>query len=169
MGHLGSQNVARLPSIYKGINLTEKHHPLNYIYKVYLTSKGRQLLYDYPIEPGKYKIDLIYSDVVGLIPVLGYNRSRYLVTFIYDYSKLIAVYLIKAKGNIIDSFIHFKKHYKRPDLGWVIKHLRNNNRGEYIISKFQKVLFKGGIRWEPTEPYTSQINGSAKRLGRTIY
>jgi hypothetical protein len=114
-------------------------------------------------------MDLIYSDIVGLIPVLGYNRSRYLVTFTYDYSKLIAVYLIKAKGDIIDSFIHFKKYYKRPDLGWVIKRLCNNNGGEYIISKFQKVLFKGGIRWELTELYTSQINRSVKRLGQTIY
>jgi hypothetical protein len=114
-------------------------------------------------------MDLIYSDIVGPIPVLGYNGSRYLVTFTYDYSKLIAVYLIKAKSDITDSFIYFKKYYKRLDLDWVIKCLCNNNRGEYIISKFQKVLFKGGIRWEPTEPYTSQINGSAKRLGRTIY
>ncbi|PMD52884.1 uncharacterized protein K444DRAFT_542245, partial [Hyaloscypha bicolor E] len=64
------------------------------------------------IKLGKYKIDLIYSDIIGLIPVLGYNRSRYLVTFIYNYSKLIAVYLIKAKGNITDSFIYFKKYYK---------------------------------------------------------
>jgi hypothetical protein len=91
-------------------------------------------------------MDLIYSDIVGLIPVLGYNRSRYLVTFIYNYSKLIVVYLIKAKGKVTDKFIHFKKYYKRPDLGWVIKYLYNNNRGEYIVSKFQKVFFKAGIR-----------------------
>jgi hypothetical protein len=62
-------------------------------------------------------MDLIYSDVVGLMPVLGYDRSRYLVTFTCDYSKLIAVYLIKAKGEVIDKFIHFKKHYEQPDLG----------------------------------------------------
>jgi hypothetical protein len=51
------------------------------------------------------------------MPILGYNRSRYLVTFTCDYSKLIAVYLIKAKGEVIDKFIHFKKHYERPNLG----------------------------------------------------
>jgi hypothetical protein len=62
-------------------------------------------------------MDLIYSDVVGLMPVLGYDGSRYLVTFTYDYSKLIAVYLIKAKGEVTDKFIHFKKHHEQPDLG----------------------------------------------------
>jgi hypothetical protein len=57
-------------------------------------------------------MDLIYSDIVGLILILGYNRSRYLVTFTCDYSKLIVVYLIKAKGEVIDKFIYFKKYYK---------------------------------------------------------
>jgi hypothetical protein len=114
-------------------------------------------------------MDLIYSDVVGPMPVLGYDGSRYLVTFTCDYSKLTAVYLIKAKGEVTDKFIHFKKHHERPDLGWVIKRLRDDNGGEYIVSKFQKVLFEAGIRWEPTEPYTSQMNGSAERLGQTIY
>jgi hypothetical protein len=79
---------------------------------VYLTSKGYRLLYNYLIELGKHKIDLIYSDIVGLIPVLGYDRSRYLVTFTCDYSKLIVVYLIKAKGEVINKFIYFKKYYK---------------------------------------------------------
>ena len=62
-------------------------------------------------------MDLIYLDVVGLMPVLGYNRSRYLVTFICDYSKLIVVYLIKAKGKVTDKFIYFKKHHEWLDLG----------------------------------------------------
>jgi hypothetical protein len=57
-------------------------------------------------------MDLIYLDIVGLIPVLGYNRSRYLVTFTYDYSKLIVVYLIKAKSEVTDKFIYFKKYYE---------------------------------------------------------
>jgi hypothetical protein len=101
----------------EGINLTEKYYPLDYVYEVCLTSKGRRLPYNHPIKPGKHKIDLIYSDVVGPMPVLGYDGSRYLVTFTCDYSKLIVVYLIKAKGEVTDKFIHFKKHYERPDLG----------------------------------------------------
>jgi hypothetical protein len=44
--------------------------------------------------------------------VKGYNKSYYLVTFTYNYFKLIIIYLIKVKGNIIDYFIYFKKYYK---------------------------------------------------------
>jgi hypothetical protein len=75
MGYLSSQNVARLLSICEGIDLTEKHHPLDYVCEVCLTSKGYRLPYNHLIEPGRYKMDLIYSDVVGPMPVLGYNRS----------------------------------------------------------------------------------------------
>ena len=99
-------------SIYKGINLTKKYYTLDYVCEVYLTSKGHRLLYNHLIELGKHKIDLIYLDVVGLIPVLGYNKSRYLVTFTCDYSKLIVVYLIKAKGEVIDKFIYFKRYHE---------------------------------------------------------
>ena len=79
--------------------------------------KGKRLLYNYLIKPRKYKIDLVYIDIIGLMPIKGYNESRYLVTFTYNLSKLTVVYLIKVKGDIIDYFIYFKKYYKRPDLG----------------------------------------------------
>jgi hypothetical protein len=57
-------------------------------------------------------MNLIYLDIVGPIPILDYDRSRYLVTFTCDYSKLIVVYLIKAKGEVTDKFIYFKKYYE---------------------------------------------------------
>ena len=61
--------------MYEGIDLTKKHHPLDYVYEVCLTSKGYRLPYNYLIELGKHKINLIYSDIVGLIPILGYDKS----------------------------------------------------------------------------------------------
>jgi transposase InsO family protein len=103
------------------------------------------------------------------MPVKGYDGSRSLVTFTCDFSKLTAVYLIKAKDDVTDCFIHFKKHHEWPELGWVIKRLRDDNGGEYIAGKLQKALFEGGIKWEPTGPYSSQMNGPAERLGQTIY
>jgi hypothetical protein len=78
------------------------------------------------------------------MPVKGYDGSRYLATFTCDFTKLTSVYLIKAKGEVADCFIHFKKHHKRPDLGWVIKRLRDDNGGEYVSGKLQKALFDGG-------------------------
>jgi hypothetical protein len=103
------------------------------------------------------------------MPVKGYDGSRYLVTFTCDRSKLTKVYLIKTKGEVYDCFIHFKKHFERPDLGWTIKRLHDDGGGEYISNKLRIFLFKNGINLELTEPYSSQMNGPAERLGQTLY
>jgi hypothetical protein len=51
------------------------------------------------------------------MPIKGYNSSRYFITFIYDWSRLSKVYVIKSRGEIFDCLMYFKKHYKRLDLG----------------------------------------------------
>jgi hypothetical protein len=141
--------------MYKGIDLSKRHYLDNYVCELYLTTKGKQRPHDYSIKPGKHNLDLVYSDVVGLILVKGYNSSRYLVTFMCDRSKLMKVYFIKTKGKVYDCFLYFKKHYKRPDLGWTIKRLYNNGGGEYISNKLKAFLFKNSINLELIELYTS--------------
>jgi hypothetical protein len=101
----------------EGIDFNEKHYPDSYVYEPCILSKGKRKPYDHLIEPGKHNLELIYSDILGPILIKGYDSSRYIFTFTCDRSKLIKVYLIKTKGEIYDCFIHFKKHYKRPDLG----------------------------------------------------
>jgi Reverse transcriptase (RNA-dependent DNA polymerase) len=169
MGHLGQQNIGKLPSMCEGIDFNQKHHPDNCVCEPCLTTKGKRRPHNHPIEPGKHNLDLVYSDVVGPMPVKGYDGSRYLVTFTCDRSKLTKVYLIKTKGEVYDCFLHFKKHFERPDLGWTIKRLHDDGGGEYISNKLKIFLFKNGINLELTEPYSSQMNGPAERLGQTLY
>jgi len=114
-------------------------------------------------------MELIHSDVVGPIPVKGFDGSKYFVTFECDKTKLAAVYCMKSKGEVTDCFIHFKKHFERVDLGWTIKRLHDDNGGEYIAGRLQRFIFQEGILWEATEPYTPQMNGPSERLGQTIW
>jgi hypothetical protein len=58
----------------KGINFNKKH-PDSCVYKPCLTIKGKRKPYNYSIKPGKYNLDLVYSDIIGLILVKGYNVS----------------------------------------------------------------------------------------------
>jgi hypothetical protein len=96
----------------KGIDLSERHHPDNCVCKPCLAIKGKRRPYNHPIEPGKYNLELVYLDVVGPMPVKGYDGSRYLVTFTCDWSKLTKVYLIKTKGEVYNCFLYFKKHFE---------------------------------------------------------
>jgi Reverse transcriptase (RNA-dependent DNA polymerase) len=169
MGHVGQQNVEKLPSMCEGVDLNERHHPDSCVCEPCILSKGKRKPHDHPIEPGKHNLELIYSDMLGPMPVKGYDGSRYILTFTCDRSKLTKVYIIKTKGEIYDCFIHFKKRYERPDLGWVIKRLHDDNAREYISEKLKNYLFKNGIDLELTEVYSSQMNGPAERLGQTLY
>jgi hypothetical protein len=169
MGHIGQQNLEKLLSMCKGINLNEKHHPNSCVCEPCILLKGKRKPHDHPIELGKHNLELIYSDMLGPMPVKGYDGSRYILTFTCDCSKLTKVYIIKTKGEIYDCFIHFKRHYERPDLGWAIKRLHDDNAREYISEKLKNYLFKNGIELELTEVYSSQMNGPAERLGQTLY
>jgi len=169
MGHISQQNIEKLPSIYEGIDFNKKHYLNNCVCKVCILSKGKRKPHDHLIKPGKHNLELIYSDILGPILVKDYNGSRYILTFTCDRSKLIKVYLIKTKGEIYDCFIHFKKHYKRPDLGWVIKRLYDDNTREYISEKLTNYLFKNSINLELIEVYSSQMNSPAERLSQTLY
>jgi hypothetical protein len=139
----------------KGINFNKKYYSNSCVCELCILLKGKWKPYDYPIKPGKHNLKLVYLDIVGLILVKGYNSSRYLVTFTCDRSKLTKVYLIKTKGEVYNCFIYFKKHFKWPNLGWVIKRLYNNRGGEYISNKLKAFLFKNSIDLELIEPYTS--------------
>jgi hypothetical protein len=100
----------------EGIDLNKKYYPNSCVCEPCILLKGKRKPHNYPIEPGKHNLELIYSDMLGPMPVKGYDGSRYILTFTCDRSKLTKVYLIKTKGEVYDCFIHFKRHYERPDL-----------------------------------------------------
>jgi hypothetical protein len=164
MGHLGAQGLDKLP-----IDFTERPKDGLCICDVCITQKGKRKPHNHSIEPGKHPMELVYSDVVGPIPIKGFDGSRFFVTFMCDKTKLARVYVIKSKGEVTDCFIHFKRHFERSDKGWLIKRLRDDNGGEYVAGKLHKVLKENGIDWEPTEPYSPEMNGPSERLGQTIW
>jgi hypothetical protein len=148
----------------KGINLNEKHYSNNCVYKPYILLKGKRKPYDYLIKPSKHNLELIYSNMLGPILVKDYNGSWYILTFIYNRSKLIKVYLIKTKEEVYNCFIYFKRHYKQSNLKWVIKRLCDDNTREYILEKLINYLFKNSINLKLIKVYSSQINRPIKCL-----
>jgi hypothetical protein len=81
MGHLGAQNLERLLKMVHGVDFAENHKDGLCVCETCLSTTGKRRLHNHKIEPGRHKLELIHSDVVGLIPVKGFDGSRYLVTF----------------------------------------------------------------------------------------
>ena len=91
--------------------------------------------------------------------------SKYLVTFIDDYSRCCKVYCMRNK--VLEKFKQFEGTYTN-DCGQRIGTLRSDNGGEYFSKAFVDYLKVKGIRHESSVPYTPQQNGVAERKNQTL-
>ncbi|GBM13453.1 Retrovirus-related Pol polyprotein from transposon TNT 1-94 [Araneus ventricosus] len=91
------------------------------------------------------------------------SGERYVLTFVDDYSRFCEVRLIKKKSDIA---VEFKKFLKVND---TVKRIRCDNAKEYVSGELQKVARNAGVEIDPCPPYTSQLNGVAERMNRTLF
>lgn len=114
------------------------------------------------------KLDqIIHSDVCSFEAVSREGFSMW-VTFIKDYSKDIAVYPLKSKNQVFQSFKHFRAASQKRN-SCSISTLVSNNGGEYMGSLFQDHLWDVGIAHEPGSPRSPQLNGVAESANCTAW
>jgi transposase InsO family protein len=112
-------------------------------------------------------LDLIHSDVCGLIPVKSLGGSLYYVIFIDDYSRKNWLYLLKTKDEVFNKFQEFKAKIENLT-NKKIKTLRTNNGGEYTSKDFFSFCKSIGVRRELTVPHNPQQIGVAERKNISI-
>ncbi|GBN90595.1 Copia protein, partial [Araneus ventricosus] len=121
-----------------------------------------------PIGEGKRKMEsapmrMIHSDLCGPVEPATLSGECYVLTFVDDYSRFCEVRLIKKKSDIA---VEFKKFLKVND---TVKRIRCDNAKEYVSGELQKVAKNAGVEIDPCPPYTSQLNGVAERMNRTLF
>ena len=123
----------------------------------------------FPSNDSKSKriLDMIHSDMCGLMPTTSINGYVYYLTFVDDYSRKTWIYFVKGKDEVFNKFKEFKalveNLFKKK-----IKILRSDNGGEFIGREFKNLCKEAGIKRELTSPYIPQQNGVAKRKNRSI-
>ena len=103
-------------------------------YEHCVTSKQHRLKFSKSIARSKYILDLVRYDVWES-PDISMGGTKYMVTFINDYSRRCWVYLIKKKSDVFLVFKEYKiwielKSSKRTNC------LRTDNDGEYTDREF---------------------------------
>lgn len=83
------------------------------------------------------------------------------------YSHFIWVYPLQKKSDTFGKFLHFSA-YVRTQFNRTIKALQCDNGGEYISRIFLDHLAATGTEPRFPCPHTSQQNGRAERMVRTI-
>ena len=86
---------------------------------------------------------------------MSIGGSRYVITFIDDYTRHTWVCLTAKKSEVFACFLKVKSLVER-ETGRKIKCLRSDGRKEYFSDQFSSYLQKEGIRREFSRRYTPE-------------
>ena len=110
---------------------------------------------------------LIHSDISGPMAITSVNGSRYVLTFIDDFSRYTWAFFIKKKSEVLEKFIELKALLENASEK-NIKSLRSDNGGEYFSNELLQLWSDIGIQIQHSIPYTPQQNGVAERKNRSL-
>ena len=98
-------------------------------------------------------LGMIHYDINVSMPITSINGSRYLLTFIDDFSRYTWVFFLKKKSKVCEKFTELKALIENAS-GLKIKILRYDNGREYVSNELKyspKVVFRSNIQF-PTLP-----------------
>jgi hypothetical protein len=117
----------------------------------------------------EHPLQLVHTDVCGPIPTSSCSGGyRYFVTFTDDFSRRIAVYMLRDKtATSLAAVFGEYRRYSEQETGHTIRCVRSDNGTEYA-GEFDQLLSEAGIRHETTVAYSPEQNGVAERANRTL-
>lgn len=163
LAHLNYQSMQKMKN---GMNFNEDKRELLNCETCAMGKQSRNSFPDSATKTNEW-LELVHSDVCGPMENASIGKSKYMLTFIDDYSKKIFCYFLKSKDQVLNTFIDFKVLVENQT-GKRIKTFRRDNGTEYLSSKFDQFCRSNGIQHQLTCPYTPQQNGTAERYNRTI-
>jgi transposase InsO family protein len=104
----------------------------------------------------------------GPFPQKSLSGSRYILTFIDDYSRRSWVYFLALKSETLDSFKHWRRMVEQ-ETNTKLSCLRTDRGGEYLSSEFTTYCKLAGIKRQLMATGTPQQNGLAERKNRHLY
>ena len=118
-------------------------------------------------ERAKKPLERINSDVCGPMEPVGWNGSKYFVSFIDDFTHFAVIYNIKKKWDVFKALKEYEA-MASVQLGASICKITVDQGTEYC-SKNQEQWYKHkGIQLQNTMSYSPQQNGVAERFNRTV-
>jgi transposase InsO family protein len=171
LGHLGYDNLAKLQQqqMVTGINVSSK---------AFLEAKdssvcepclmGKQTRQPFPTSESdsSRQLELVHMDVCGPMQE-SLGGSRYLATFLDDYSKLSVVVPLQRKEEVtaaVAQTITLLENQSRQKL----QKVRTDNGKEYVNKQLKQYFRAKGVVHQKTVPYTPEQNGAAERLNKTL-
>ncbi len=166
-GHLGIQNLKKLISDNLVRELNCNTRTLSFCEPCV---QGHAAQQPYP-KQAKWRasepLELLHSDVCGLIETESLGKRKYFVTFVDDCTRFIWVHFIRQKSEVFKTFCTLLAEIERGT-GKKLKVLRSDRGGEYMSSEFKKFLKNRRIRHELSTTESPQQNGVSERMNCTL-
>jgi hypothetical protein len=105
---------------------------------------------------------LIHADVCGSMHVSTPGGAKFFVLFPDDRSGWRAVYFLKRKSEVAESFKNFV-NILRSETGHTVHTLRADNGGEFVNQSLKTWLSDRAIKIETSAPYSPEQNGVSER------
>ena len=96
---------------------------------------------------------LVHSNLIGPLPTPSYGGSRYVFTFIDDFSRFCWVYFLKLKYEVFETLKVWKSLVENR-CGNKIKVLKIDNGKECLNKSLQQLCEECGIQMQHSVPYT---------------
>ncbi|KAH9684927.1 hypothetical protein KPL70_013734 [Citrus sinensis] len=132
-----------------------------------ILGKASKIKFESAIHTTKEKLGYIHSDLWGPAQVTSLGGCKFFLTFIDDFSRMVWVYALKTKDEVLEKFKRWKVLVENQT-NLKVKVLRTDNELEYCNKLFEDYCEKNGILRHKTVTYTPQQNGLAKRMNRTL-
>ncbi|GKB61198.1 ribonuclease H-like domain-containing protein [Tanacetum coccineum] len=114
----------------------------------------------------KHCFDIIHSDL-WTSPIVSSSGFKYYVLFLDHFSHFLWIYPLRSKSDMFDKFLHFR-NYVKNQFKCEIKSFQCDHGGEFDNNRLHTLFAKNGIQFRFSCPKTSQQNGKAERMIRTI-
>lgn len=169
-GHIGKSGLLKLirSDMIEGIEGKVSSDSSQKICEPCMMGKQAKLPFEECVKSRSSRpLELVHTDVCGPFKPESWDDKKIFVTFIDDYTHFTAVYVLKAKSDVVDAFKRYAAmattHFERK-----IARLRSDNGSEYMNEELMTYCSESGIVMEPSVPYTPQQNGVAERMNRTL-
>ncbi|KAG0156280.1 hypothetical protein PDIDSM_3457 [Penicillium digitatum] len=113
------------------------------------------------LRPGEF----IHLDVWGPISIASHGGEHYFVTFTDDATRFTWLFLLKSRSQVTEVYIQLET-YLKTQFNYVIKKVHGDDAPEH--KPLAAYLASKGTVWDPTPPYTKQLNGVAEIKNRHL-
>ncbi|KAG6478667.1 hypothetical protein ZIOFF_062111 [Zingiber officinale] len=107
-------------------------------------------------------LELVHSDLYVPITIQARGGFECFIYFIDDYSRYGYIYLMRHKSECFDKFKEYKADVEKRH-GKIIKTLRSDCGGDYLLGEFKSYLSEAGIQSQLSAPSTPQQNSVTER------